>query len=442
MLANHDVYWSDGPTYSLALSTTEPDAPRGLRADSGDTAVTLNWSAPQSDGGKAITAYHYRYKTDGEYGAWTPIDDRANATSYTVTGLMNDTAHTFQVAAENSAGLGLYSDEVTQTPRACTPPGAPTIGSVVPTGFGKLTLNWSAPTELGTCGAIDGYEVRAKKGVNGTYTTWSDIDNSANLTSYEFTGGEADTTFYFQLRATAGTSNGTESDEGSGTTWAPIEVRLDVPSSVREDAGSVTFAVVAETPAGTGRPDFEFSVDLSTSGDTAKPTTDYGSLSVEVTFKPTDFAEDPATPGRFTARLTVLVPTVAGPAWEVGESWAGRRHLEDAARTVAVTLLTLTPENAAHVREAAARLSAAEALGPIGAWVAAEAERMARRDLSTAFYPRAIEGEPDALAVEIAGELVTWIGREEAFRERRRYRLAFRGEGGRLGLVRFEQMED
>jgi len=141
-------------------------------------------------------------------------------------------------------------------------------------------------------------------------------------------------------------------------------------------------------------------------------------------------------------RVTVLVPAVSGPAWEVGESWAGRRYLEDAARTAAVTLLTLTPENAAHVREAAARLSHASARGPIGAWVAAEAERMARRDLSTAFYPRNIESEPDALTVVIGGELVTWIGREEAFRERRRYRLAFRVDGGRLGLVRFEQKEE
>ena len=141
-------------------------------------------------------------------------------------------------------------------------------------------------------------------------------------------------------------------------------------------------------------------------------------------------------------RVTVLVPAVSGPAWEVGESWAGRRYLEDAARTAAVTLLTLTPENAGHVREAAARLAAAEARGPIGAWVAAEAERMARRDLSTAFYPRSIESEPGALEVEIAGELATWIGREEASREKRRYRLAFRVEAGRLGLVRFEQMED
>ena len=53
--------------------------------------------------------------------------------------------------------------------------------------------------------------------------------------------------------------------------------------------------------------------------------------------------------------VTVLVPAVSGPAWEVGGSAAGigpagARYLEDMARTVAVTLLTLTPENAAHVR--------------------------------------------------------------------------------------------
>ena len=141
-------------------------------------------------------------------------------------------------------------------------------------------------------------------------------------------------------------------------------------------------------------------------------------------------------------RVTVLVPAVSGPAWEVGESWAGRRYLEDAARTAAVTLLTLTPENAPHVREAAARIAAAEARGPIGAWVAAEAERMARRDLSTAFYPTDIESDAGALSVEVGGELATWIGREEASREKRRYRLAFRVDGGRLALVRFEQMED
>ena len=145
--------------------------------------------------------------------------------------------------------------------------------------------------------------------------------------------------------------------------------------------------------------------------------------------------------------VTVLVPAAAGPSWEVGggeagSGLAGARYLEDMARTVAVTLLTLTPENAGHVRLAAARMSHASARGAIGAWVEAEAERMAGRDLASAFYPTEIEADPARLTVEISGELVTWIGREEAAREDRRYRLAFRIDAGRIGLLRFEQLED
>ena len=140
--------------------------------------------------------------------------------------------------------------------------------------------------------------------------------------------------------------------------------------------------------------------------------------------------------------VTVLVPAVTGPAWEVGAGRAGQRYLEDIARTAAVTLLSLTPENAEHVREAAARLSHPSARGAIGAWVAAEARRMAGRDLAAAFYPERIEADPGTLAVEVEGELATWIGREEAAREDRRYRLSFRLDGGRLGLLRFEEMEE
>ena len=145
--------------------------------------------------------------------------------------------------------------------------------------------------------------------------------------------------------------------------------------------------------------------------------------------------------------VTVLVPAASGPAWEVGGSGAGAglagaRYLEDMARTVAVTLLTLTPENAPHVRLAAARMSAPEARGAIGAWIEAEAARMAGRDMASAFYPTEIEADPARLGVEIAGELVTWIGREESSREDRRYRLVFRIDAGRIGLLRFEQLEN
>ena len=139
--------------------------------------------------------------------------------------------------------------------------------------------------------------------------------------------------------------------------------------------------------------------------------------------------------------MAVLVPAVSGPAWTVGETWAGRRHLEDTARTVAVTLLTLTPENAVEVREAASRMAHASVRGEIAAWVETEAARLKRRDLSSAFYPSGIEVATDALAAEVSGELVTWLGREEVTRTRKRYRLVFAMQGGRIGLLRFEDRE-
>ena len=140
--------------------------------------------------------------------------------------------------------------------------------------------------------------------------------------------------------------------------------------------------------------------------------------------------------------MAVLVPAVAGPAWTVGETWAGRRYLEDTARTVAVTLLTLTPENAVEVREAAARMAHPSARGAIAAWVETEAERLARRDLASAFYPDAVESAGGELAAEVSGELVTWLGRQETTRERKTYRLVFAMQGGRIGLLRFEERED
>ena len=140
-------------------------------------------------------------------------------------------------------------------------------------------------------------------------------------------------------------------------------------------------------------------------------------------------------------RMAVLVPAVSGPVWTVGESWAGRRYLEDTARTVAVTLLTLTPENAPEVREAVSRMAHASARGEIAAWVETEAARLQRRDLSSAFYPAAVRAASGELAAEVTGELVTWLGREEATRERKSYRLVFAMDAGRIGLLRFEERE-
>ena len=94
-----------------------PAAPTGFGATPSDAEVTLNWDVPTVTG---ITGHEYRRKTEGDYGGWTAISDSApsgaNEDSFTVTGLTNDTAYTFQLRAVNSVGGGVGSAEASATP--------------------------------------------------------------------------------------------------------------------------------------------------------------------------------------------------------------------------------------------------------------------------------------------------------------------------------------
>ena len=105
-----------GVAEATATSTpvTVPGAPASLMATPGDTQVTLDWTAPTSDGGSAVTGYEYRYKTTGEFpDEWTNVPDgsdtgadRSDERSYTVTVLDNGVLHTFEVRAVNVVGEG------------------------------------------------------------------------------------------------------------------------------------------------------------------------------------------------------------------------------------------------------------------------------------------------------------------------------------------------
>ena len=107
-------------TYTVTVTRRGPvpAAPANFTAVSGDGQAALSWSAPRS--GSGVTGHEYRYKTDGSYPeSWTPIDDSApggaNVSGFTVTGLTNETAYTFQLRAVNAVGGGAAA-EVTVTP--------------------------------------------------------------------------------------------------------------------------------------------------------------------------------------------------------------------------------------------------------------------------------------------------------------------------------------
>ena len=94
-----------------------PGAPTAVAVTAGDKQVALTWTAPAVTGGGAgIATYNVEYSTN-EGGTWTQVV-RANDTTaaYTVTGLVNGTAYSFQVRAVNGSDVGVGSTAVYATP--------------------------------------------------------------------------------------------------------------------------------------------------------------------------------------------------------------------------------------------------------------------------------------------------------------------------------------
>ena len=123
-----DLDWSSGDPVTLRLrdtaAATPPDAPTGFTATVGDAQVALAWKAARLYSG--VTGHEFRYKTDGDYPEdWTAIaysaPDEANENAFTVTGLTNEVAHTFELRAVNTAGGGdaATAGPVTPTPGIC-----------------------------------------------------------------------------------------------------------------------------------------------------------------------------------------------------------------------------------------------------------------------------------------------------------------------------------
>ena len=139
--SNPAAAFSDHPVTN-EVPATVPDAPTGLAATSGDGSVTLRWTASAYDGGSEVTGHQYRQKTTGDFGAWQDIElsapGEANAGSFTVSsGLMNDTAYTFEVRARNPEGDSGPSNEASATPDA-TDTASPELVRAVSAGFGRM----------------------------------------------------------------------------------------------------------------------------------------------------------------------------------------------------------------------------------------------------------------------------------------------------------------
>ncbi|HEY6056866.1 MAG TPA: FG-GAP-like repeat-containing protein [Candidatus Limnocylindrales bacterium] len=122
-----------------APTPTVPGSPTLTSASPGDRSVTLAWTAPQSNGGSAITSFT---ATATPGGATCTVAGLGCA----IAGLTNGAAYTFTVHATNVAGVSPESNPLAAVPR--TVPSAPRNLSAKAGGSG-VTLKWSPPSSTG-----------------------------------------------------------------------------------------------------------------------------------------------------------------------------------------------------------------------------------------------------------------------------------------------------
>jgi len=187
-----------------------PVAPTGLIAAPANAQVNLTWNASTG-----ATGYYVKRSTT--IGSETQIAAQPT-TSYTDNSVSNGTKYYYVVSAYNSYGQSANSTEVSATPVAPPPPGAPT-GLVATAGNAQVMLTW---TEIA---GASSYNVKRSTTNGGPYST----TGSPTVTSYTDPGLTNGTTYYYVVTAVNSSGESGPSSQASAT---PANAVADVTITI------------------------------------------------------------------------------------------------------------------------------------------------------------------------------------------------------------------
>ena len=95
----------------LSAAPSGPPTSVRLSATSTSTSITVQWGAVDCIHRNGdITGYSVQYGEVGSGSTLTMSVSGHSVTETTISGLMSSTTYSIQVAAVNSAGIGMYSD--------------------------------------------------------------------------------------------------------------------------------------------------------------------------------------------------------------------------------------------------------------------------------------------------------------------------------------------
>ena len=191
--AHGDGPWSASATLKAGL----PGAPMALALASGNSQLSVSWTASPGNGanvtGYTIQRCDTNCAASGATWVTAGVSHTGVNTIATITGLTNGTTYTVRVRATNSVGKGAWAT-ATATAGAPAAPAAPTLDS----GNAQLTAIWTAPSDSGS--AITDYDVRYSSDSGATWTETDDTTPSTGTTA-TVTGLTNGTSYQVQVRA-------------------------------------------------------------------------------------------------------------------------------------------------------------------------------------------------------------------------------------------------
>ena len=214
--------------------TRTPAGPPGIPAvetvANADASLVITWSAPETDGGSAVTGYNLRY-VRGDAGnfdpsSWTVANGiwSSGALTYTLTGLVNEVRYRLSLQAVNAQGTSNWSnlDHVRTGTPGVTPtlPGAPDATGTAWNEDDTLTVSWTPPEDDGDAD-VTSYDVRyiesgAEFKSDSYWTVADDAWTSGDL-EHVITGIRADVKHDVQVRAQNSAGQGPWSDTTQST---------------------------------------------------------------------------------------------------------------------------------------------------------------------------------------------------------------------------------
>ncbi len=216
-LANTGI-WDATKGYNVLANSitigapTAPGVPTNLAATAGNTQAALTWTAVANADSYTLL----RSTTNGS--GYAQVAASLTGTSYTNTGLTNNTTYYYVLRAVNTVGTSANSNQASVTPNNTVAlPSAPASFTAT-AGNAQVALSWSASS-----GATSYTVLRSTTSGSG----YAQVSAGITGTTYTDTGLTNGTAYYYVVRAVNSAGASGNSTQASGTPNAPSPLTLD-----------------------------------------------------------------------------------------------------------------------------------------------------------------------------------------------------------------------